>query len=436
MNAGANENVKLSNDPEKDLHAGKRHCEACGEWVDKTGKKCPECAGPFAYRVSEATIVKVSTVVFTIFTVFFFVLAVFWSADITKVEDIDEARNFEILRIKGTVIDSPDYYPNEYDDSGTMRVWINDTTGEIQIYFDEITTELLIESGEIPGLGDTVEAMGRVSYSKDSDTMKVSDITISGDGISVSIDTSGEDAEIWAYRSMSVENENNFEILGNNYQVVPISDIEGKGKNAFEERKKVLISGTVVSSVTNYDTAYQFTICDESSPGLEKLIVYVPKDIVELSGVELESQEDLTYNLLAGSRVSILGSMTYYESAYGPMYSKWELIPTSVGKAKQISGRYCFEIEDEGTGFSVENLLSNPEIYEGEDVVIHSAVFIERDGKTFIKDVGGTNELMVFCYDPLDIADGAIVDLEGEFLDWEGTWEIKIYDAQDIREVK
>jgi len=418
----------------KKFNMGQKQCEGCGEWVDKKEKKCLKCAEPFAYRVKETTIVKVSTVVFALLTVFFFVVAALWSTGVTKVEDINEENNFSILKIKGTVIDTPDYYPNAYDDSGTMRIWLNDTSGEIQVYFDEITTKTLIKNGEIPELGDTVEVMGRVSYSKDSDTMKIADIGISKRGLSVSIDTAGNDEEVLPYRSLSVENENNLEILKNVYTRLLIPDIAGKGKDTYEDGKKVLVNGTVVSDLTNYSTAYVLTICDVSSG--EKLIVYVPKDIVELSGIELYSEDDVIYNMLAGSEVSILGSLTYYESAYGSQYSKWELIPSSLGKAKKVSGRYCFEIGKEGSGFSVDMLMSNPDIYKGEDVLIQGARLTEIDGKDYIEDVGGQQQLLLFCYSGIgDIPSGAIVDVKGEFTNYQGTWEIKIYESEDIQEV-
>ena len=219
--------------------------------------------------------------------------------------------------------------------------------------------------------------------------------------------------------------EDSDEGTGKTYQAMSISDIAGKSKDAFEDGAYVYIKGTVVSAITNYSTFYQFKIGDIDNGS--KLLVLIPKNLINLSGVRLYSEDDMIYNLLAGTEVSILGSLTYYESTYGPQYSKWELMPTSLGKAKKISGRYCFEIEKEGSGFSVDMLFSNPEMYEGELVELQGVRVRESEPKVSIEDVGGGESLLIFTYDGVDgFSKGDIVNVVGEFTEYQGTWEIKL----------
>lgn len=437
MTGKANTENGMTPNVEEVQIASKKQCPACGKYVDKERSVCPECTAQFSYRIKESTLVKFS-LIFIAIGVIYFLIAANWQAPVTSIDELDKDDNFSIMRFEGKVVRTPRYYPSKYEDYGEMKFYINDTTGEIQVLCGSKVTEELIGTGNIPAIGDTVEVLGRVLYIG-SATEFQEDMTISEDGINVYLDKTVVQEKTMPFMRVEVMYEDNIKISGRSYSPKDISDVAGKPGDTFESGKKVMMSGTVVSEITNYTTNYQVTIGDLGSG--DKLLVYVPKDLLELSGIELYSKEDLLYNLRLGSEVTIFGALEYYESSYGPQYSKWELIPTSVGDkitVKEEDGtiRTCFEVTREGEGFTVDTLMSNKNMFKGESVYLAGVKVSKNEPKLYIKDPGGQYELLIFSYETLEDFDvGTSVELWGEFTEYQGTWEIKIYEASDIREV-
>ncbi len=409
-----------------------RPCPACGKEFGRKKRKCPHCAAPMAFRVKESTIIKVSCVVFVSLTIILALLAVFSDTEVSKVEDLKEEDSFEIMRFKGKIVESPRYYPEDYSDIGRMKLLLNDTTGEITINVAANIVEELMDQGKIPSLGDEIDVMGSVGVFKTGGVTDM-DIKISDNGLLLE---SGYEYDSYSY-SLTLTNPDNLEIMSNDYDSLSISDIAGTGGDAYENGKKVKIEGTVISSVTNWSSAYQITLKDMTTD--DTILLYVPKDVVELSGVDLYSEDDIAYNLKPGSEISILGSLMFYENVKYPQYSKWELIPTSAGDNLKIAGRNAIKINKEGQGFSVDMLMGNKDLYEGADVSLENVV-IDRmeEGDLYVKDPGGTYSIMVFSYDPItDIDVGDRVNLFGEFTYYapQDIWEIKLSDAENIWEV-
>jgi len=415
----------------------KKQCPACGKYVEEHRRICPECTAEFAYRIRESTLVKFS-LIFVALGIVFFLIAAFWGSNVTDIDDIDTDDNFTIMNFEGKVTSSPRYYPIKYNDYGEMKFYLNDTTGEIQVYCGSEVTEELIKGGNIPALGDTVTVTGRVLYIEGvSDNTE--DIRISSAGITTygGVEKEGISS---AFRRVEVIYEDNLEISKRLYSVKSISSVAGKPKNTYEEGVKVMMSGTVISEITNYSTAYQFTIGDLASE--DKLLVYIPKALVHLAGIELYSDKDPVFNLKPGSEMTILGALEYYESSYGPQYDKWELIPTSVGNKVKIDYKGesigSFRVTEEGEGFTVDMLMSNKDMFKGEQVHLQNVIVSKNDQKLFVKDSGGQHELYVFTYDfdALDYLDvGTNVELWGEFIQYNQEWEIKLGDPSDIKEV-
>ncbi len=429
----------------KEAMEGKKQCPACGKQVDKDCRICPECTAQFRYRVKESTLVKFS-LIFIALGVVYFLIAAYWQAPITNIDELDKDDNFSIMRFEGKVVRTPRYYPSKYQDYGEMKFYINDTTGDIQVLCGSKVTEELIGTGNIPALGDTVEVLGRVLYIGSG--IEYNEVmTITEDGINVYLDQSVVTEKTMPFMRVEVMYEDNIKITGRSYSPKDISDVAGKPGNTFESGKKVMMSGTVVSEVTNFTTSYQVTIGDLDSG--DKVLVYVPKDLVELAGIELYSEEDILHNLRPGSEVTILGALEYYESSYGAQHSKWELIPTSVGdkitvkekKDGEIIEKTCFEVTSAGEGFTVDMLMSNPEIYKDEDVLIQGVRIVKSGGDTYVEDLEGEYPLLVYGYRNLSgFKEGDIVDISGTFFKYtskngEIIWEIKGYDSEDIQEV-
>ena len=417
---------------EEVLTAGKKQCPACGKYVDKERRVCPECTAQFSYRLKEFTLVKFS-LIFVVLGVVYFLIAANWQAPVTKIDELDKDDNFSIMRFEGKVVRTPRYYPSKYDDYGEMKFYVNDTTGEIQVLCGSKVTEELIGSGNIPAIGDTVEVLGRVLYIGGGTEFDES-MTISEDGINVYLDKTVVQEKTMPFMRVEVMYEDNIKISDRSYSVKDISDVAGKPGDTYESGKKVMISGTLVSEITNYTTNYQMTIGDLGSG--DKLLVYVPKDLLELSEIELYSKDDLVYNLKPGSEVTIFGALEYYESSYGPQYSKWELIPTTLNEKSKVQGKSCFQVTAEGEGFTVDMLMSNKYMFKGEQVYLQGVKVSKNDPKLYVKDSGGQEELLIFSYDTLEDFDlGDTVELSGEFTQYQDTWEIKISGPSDIREV-
>ena len=438
--------IGRSMDPgaEEMLAAGKKKCPACGKYIDRGCRICPECSGDLSYRVKETTLIKYS-MIFIVLAVVYFIIAATMEPGITDIEDVKEGDKYSLMRFKGTVVETPKYYPVKYEEFGTMKLVINDTTAEMTVYFDSSTTKYLIESGNVPAFGDEVDVMGSVSYRKMHATM-VDDYTISKNGFGFYLTDVVKSQE--PRRSVSVSTEDNIEIAKNEYKKMKFSSVNELNITR-DKYKKVMASGTVVSEITNFSSAYQFTIGDLVSG--DKILVYIPKDVIELSGIELYSEDDPVQNLTPGSEITILGALEYYKSDYDTKdttYSKWELIPTSLGRKKKISGRYCFEIGKKGPGFSVDMLLSNPDVYKDEQVKLEGVTLDKEDYDLCLK--GSSSDEPIILYIPnyfkndhpdllYDYEDGDTVDIKGQFIYYEegNKWEIKLSkDYHYIREVE
>ncbi|MDP6155054.1 MAG: hypothetical protein QF682_02825 [Candidatus Thermoplasmatota archaeon] len=421
------------------LVAGKKQCPACGKHVDKERRVCPECTAQFSYRVKESTLVK-GSLIFVVIGVVFFLIAAYGPSGITNVEDMDTNDNFSILTFKGKVVEAPDYDVYPYQEYGEMKFDINDTTGIIQVLCNSRVTEELIENGKIPSVGDTIEVTGRVLFIESVSSGDWENITISEEGLKLYLE---RDTEIMgkedAFKRVEVMYEDNLQIERPNHDKLSVSQVDGQKQDAFELGKKVRVTGIVASGLTNYSTAYQFNLKDPDTN--DKLLVYIPKSLVELSGIELYSEEDPIINLKPLSEVTIRGALIYYTSSYGPEYDKWELIPTYLGdkyKVKTTSGdKKCLEIIKEGENFGVDMLLANKNMFEGASIHLENVRISKNGSDLKIKDPGGQDELLVYSYDKLDdFALGTSVEVEGQFIVFGTTWEIKISkDYHYIREV-
>ncbi len=414
------------------LAAGKKQCPACGKYVDKERRICPECTAHFSYRIKESTLVKFSSI-FVVIGVVFFLIAAYWPTGITDVEDMDRYDNFSIMTFKGKVVEAPDYDVYPYQEYGEMKLNISDETGYLQVLCNSGVTESLIKSGKIPAVGDTVEVTGRVLFIESVSPGAWKNITLSNQGLKLYLKGEAElKGREDAFKRVEVMYEDNIKIFPNKYTKKSISNIAGKPKETFEIGTKVVVSGKVVSVLTDYPTAYQFHIGDEDNA--KNLMVYVPKGLVQLSGIELESEEDIIFNIKPGSDVTIIGALIYYDNK-----EIWELVPTSVGTKIKVGGNPCFEVtqEDSSFTFTVDKIMSNKGLYENARVGLNNVKIVNKNYKLYVKDQGGTDEIVLFSYGSLgEYNTGDIVNVEGQFIYYEGKkiWEIKL-NADDIREV-
>ena len=105
---------------------------------------------------------------------------------------------------------------------------------------------------------------------------------------------------------------------------------------------------------------------------------------------------------------------------------------------KTTSGdKKCLEIIKEGENFGVDMLLANKNMFEGASIHLENVRISKNGSDLKIKDPGGQDELLVYSYDKLDdFALGTSVEVEGQFIVFGTTWEIKISkDYHYIREV-
>ena len=441
--------VEIMNDPSGDLASDKKQCPACGKSVDKGRRVCPECMADFGYRLKESTIVKFASI-FIVIGFIFFAIAAYWETDITKVGDLDKDDNFMIMRFEGKVVSTPKYDVSKYEDYGEMKFNLNDSTGEIQVLVNSKVTKGLIKNGNIPVIGDIVDVEGQVLFIESILGSKES-IMISEDGITIYCEGGGTiQGKEDAFKRVTINSIDNIKIMPNKYNgTISISDVSGKPKDTFASGTKVKMSGTVVSEIINYASSYQFLIGDPKE-GVN-LLVYIPKSLVELSDLKLYSPDDPIFNLKAGSEITILGALEYYESEYSSKYDKWELIPSSVGERMKVAGQKCFQVikEDPDFQWSVDLLMSTPTLYE--DGLIHlKAVKVTKGlsdigyGFEFrITDPGGGLDLKVWIPKNYIKVYGSLEDFEvddtldiwGTFAYYKG-WQIKIdKDYHSISEV-
>ena len=130
------------------------YCPSCGRFIGPR-EKCPFCGAEIKERI-RLKYIKVLALVLAIVGVFgIFLFSKMIPVPTVKIADIDASYNYAPIRVKGYVIEYPDY--NEESESITF--WIMDETGEIMVKAYRDAARELIKQGKIPGVMDYIDCI-------------------------------------------------------------------------------------------------------------------------------------------------------------------------------------------------------------------------------------------------------------------------------------
>lgn len=261
-------------------------CPNCGRYIGPV-VKCPYC-GEKVKRTGPIIMLKYGALVMAIvLTIGFWGAMAYSSLPEMHIKDITKSMNYSRIIITGTVPDTPKFYPSEYTGIGTMYFDIDDGTGTITVVAYDTATKEMIDTGNIPSIGDTVRVSGTVHWR-------------------------GSDLKLILSSARQLEIERPAAVR---------TDISGitSHKSNFNEGDAVQIDGNVTSQIRDLGFAYKFTVEMNGS----SISVMVYNSTIQLMG---NSVKNGTMNdIRPGTRISVFGILDYY---YG-----WSIIvprPTDI----------------------------------------------------------------------------------------------------------
>jgi DNA/RNA endonuclease YhcR with UshA esterase domain len=353
-------------------------CPSCGRFVG-TQTRCPWCGARVPKRIS-LNIVRYGALALALLG-----LLALWFASrstdlpLVQIQDIDDTMNWAYIRVQGVVT----RYPSYDSDSGYLRFWLDDGTGEIMVAAYRNESETLIESGKVPVPGDRVTIAGTVRIRDDltSVTIKVPD-------------------------SLTLER--------------PVSSRRSIGEiSPADVTQKVLVRGQVLEVRHPYEDLTILTIGDETG----QIDVAYTVDLVQLSGVP-PSVETKDLVELSGAVMLYKGRpQLSLESAAALQTLPQESHLTSA-PARHLSLNDIPTVQD-GTTVSVDALI------------VRAVPF--ASGKRFMLQEDNTEALVVFwqdlydaCPDREHLVPGAWVSVQGQVKTYQGDREIVPERADDV----
>jgi DNA/RNA endonuclease YhcR with UshA esterase domain len=144
-------------------------CSSCGRFVGAL-TRCPHCGARVQKRLSVRVTRYAALVLATLGLVLLYFMAVNKEIPVIEVAGIEPTMNFAFVRIEGKVTDDPRVY-RKGDRIQSVRFYVDDGTGEIPITAYRAQAEELINSKQIPRMGDQVSVAGSLSVSSDDRIM-------------------------------------------------------------------------------------------------------------------------------------------------------------------------------------------------------------------------------------------------------------------------
>lgn len=137
-------------------------CPSCGRFVGPY-ETCPYCGADVGRRMP-VRLVKFGSLVLAVAGVLLLLLvAARGQVPAVEVGSLAGTMNWAYLRIQGTVSRQPTYDP----ESGTLRFWVQDGTGEILVLAYDKESTVLLEQDQVPVMGDTVVVEGTLRVRDD-----------------------------------------------------------------------------------------------------------------------------------------------------------------------------------------------------------------------------------------------------------------------------
>ncbi len=366
-------------------------CLSCGKPL-KSERKCMSCGAHQVKRITEIQLISVACVLLLIGTAYLGAANYYSETKISKVGELRESDNFRQTRIIGKVIDTVSYYPEKYDPTGTIRLLVNDGTGDIYVRIVPGVSSTLIEEGEIPGFGDTVDCEGALFVGDEG------------------------------YMQVKIRDRNLFKILDTGSRNVNITDLVPAKRDAFEVGDKVSVEGQIQGKFEIEGFAWILDLGDDEG---RQLSIFIPDSITALTG-------NISIDTIYLSQVRVTGGLEWYEDG-----QSWEIIPASVDDIEILS-QYT---GDTYTTLTVGAFLSNVSAYQNQFVQLNN-VTVEWYYASYlfsVSDSTTSQEIAVFVdYDANISASfklGSKMSVRGwvTFYDEnnnnipdEGEWEIKI----------
>lgn len=132
--------------------------------------QCPYCGASISQRISLRVLRYGAWLTALIGLGLLWVAARGADPPTVSVGEVSSSMNWAYVRIHGTVTQSASYD----DQTGYLRFWIGDGTGEMPVVLYRNESDVLIARGDIPSVGDSVTAAGTLRIQGDSHWLVVS----------------------------------------------------------------------------------------------------------------------------------------------------------------------------------------------------------------------------------------------------------------------
>ncbi len=364
-----------------------RVCPSCDEPVTVEGDKCNRCGANLVTRQSIKGISLAACSLFVI-GIMFLAMAATSVMPVTPINTLTLDDNFAQVRIRGVVSAAPDFYPDKYGYSGTMRISVNDTTGEMTVRSYTIVTQRFIdkdtlEHPRIPGIGDTVDIQGQAIISETS-------------------------------QGITLKSERDLKIEAREYQTYEIAKIDVAGQYSLTPLQLVTVTGKIIQK-SNYTSAVSMYIEDGKGHSVN---VYIPTSVIGLTGI------GDVYRCRVGDNVTACGALEWYKD-------HWEIIPQTT------KNFVCHSEPVVYNKTTVENLMANTATFIGKAVELTNVVITSTTMYTFNvadSETSTTNVTIYVAYGATCTAQktvGQRVNVKGTFVQYGTGWEVRIDSGTD-----
>ena len=145
------------------------HCPSCGRYIGPRDA-CPYCAARTTGRMSIRAVKLAAVTLATLGLALLWFAATRADVPVVAIGRIDAAMNLAYVRVAGRCKDVPSYDPQ----TGYLSFWVKDETGEIHVASYRAETEVLMEEGRVPALGDRVAVAGTLRVRDDFHSLALS----------------------------------------------------------------------------------------------------------------------------------------------------------------------------------------------------------------------------------------------------------------------
>ncbi len=143
-------------------------CPSCGRYVGPTDAgTCSHCGARLTGRIM-LHVLKIGALGLAVLGL----ILLWWFAThspvpMLKIGQAQATMNFAYVRVEGQVTRAPSYDP----DGGYLSFWIADDTGEMLVSSYRATTQVLVDAGHMPFIGDRVTVEGTLRIRQDSTSL-------------------------------------------------------------------------------------------------------------------------------------------------------------------------------------------------------------------------------------------------------------------------